>query len=183
MSKYKIYRVDHYDPEWIGKRRRRINIIFASLAILSAPLVIIFKHLLKIGIGESNLITMIFLYGLYLLLYLKLKSENNNIKIIGNIEFTKAGIIKQIGDSFTEIKYYSINSVELQKHIPALTFKEGKSGFFTYILSICYKDSHKESLIVSDRPSGKRQDLSITDTIKTLNKLYFCQDLNNTTKR
>ena len=183
MSKYKIYRVDHFDPDWVGKRRRRLNLIFVGLAVISAPLVIVIKNLLKIGIGESNLITMIFVYGFYILLYLKLKSENKNIKTIGDIEFTKSGIIKQIGDSITEIKYDLINSVELQKHIPALTMKESKSGYFTYILSIHYKDSHKESLIVSDRPSGKLQDLSITETIKTLNKLYFNKDLINATKR
>jgi hypothetical protein len=111
MSKYKIYRVDHYDPEWIGKRRRRLNAIFVTIAILAAPLMIINKNLFKIGIGESYLTTMIFLLGFYLLLYLKLISENKSIKTIGVIEFIKTSIIKQIRDSITEIKYDSINSV------------------------------------------------------------------------
>ena len=173
MSRFKIYRVDHFDPEWVGKRRRRLNLIFAALAIISAPLVIVIKNLLEIGIGESNLITMILIYGFYLLLYLKLKSENKNIKTIGDIGFSKSGIIKQIGDSVTEFKYDSINSIELQKHIPALTLKESKTGYFTYILTIQFKDSHNEIFIVSDRPAGKWQDLSITETIKTINKLYF----------
>jgi hypothetical protein len=171
MSKYKIYRVDHHDPAWFGKRRRRLNIVFAALAILSAPLMIIVHNLLKIGIGGTNLILIIILCGLYLLLYLKLKSENKNIKTIGDIEFTRTCIIKRIGDSLTETTYDSIDSVELQKHIPALTINESKSGFFTYILSIYFKDSRIETLIVSDRPSGKLQDLSITETIKTLKKL------------
>jgi len=183
MSKYKIYRVDHHDPVWIGKRRRRLNLVFAALAILSAPLMIIIHDLFKIGIGETNLILIITLWGFYLLLYLKLKSENKNIKTIGDIEFTRTCIIKRIGDSLTETTYDSIYSVELQKHIPALTIKESKSGFFTYILSIYFKDSRKETLIVSDRPSGKLQDLSITETIKTLKKLHFFQDLNKITKR
>ena len=183
MSKYKIYRVDHHDPALIGKRRRRLNIVFVALAILSAPLMIIIHDLCKIGIGETNLIVIITLWGFYLLLYLKLKSENKNIKIIGDIEFTRTCIIKRIGDSLTETTYDSIDSVELQKHIPALTIKESKSGFFTYILSIYFKDSRKETLIVSDRPSDKLLDLSITETIKTLKKLHFCQDLNKITKR
>lgn len=183
MSKYKIYRVDHHDPAWIGKRRRRLNIVFVALAILSAPLMIVIRNLFKIGIGETNLILIITLWGIYLLLYLKLKSENKNIKAIGDIEFTRTCIIKHIGDSLTETTYDSIDSVELQKHIPALTIKESKSGFFTYILSIYFKDSRKETLIVSDRPSGKLQDLSITETIKTLKKLHFYHDLNKITKR
>ncbi len=182
MSKYKIYRVDHHDPAWIGKRRRRLNIVFAALAIISAPLMSIMHNFFKIGIGETSLILIITIWGFYLLLYFKLKSENKKIKIIGDIEFTKTCIVKHIGDSLTETTYDSIKSVELQKHIPALTIKESKSGFFTYILSIYFKDSHKETLIVSDRPSGKWQDLSITETIKTLKKLHFNQDLNSITK-
>ncbi len=176
MSKYRIYRVDHYDPDLVGKRRRRLTIIFLTLAILSVPLMIIIKNLLKIGIGESNLIIMVSLWGFYLIIYHKLKSENKSIKTIGDIEFTKTGIIKQIGDSLSEIKYDSIKSIGLQKHIPALSYKEGKSGFYTLKLSINFKDFRSETLIVSDRPKGKWQDLSITKTIKTLNKLYFCQN-------
>lgn len=183
MSKYKIYRVDHHDPVWIGKRRRRLNIMFAVVVTIFAPIMIIIHERFNIGLGEINLISMIVLGGFYLIFHFKLKSENKKIKTIGDIEFTKTGIIKQIGDSLTEIKYESINSVGLQKHIPALTLKESKSGYFTYLLSINFRDSHRETLIVSDRPSGKWQDLSITETIKTLNKLYFHQDLNNTTKR
>ena len=183
MSKYKIYRVDHHDPAWVGKRRRLLNIVFVALAILSVPLMIIIHNLFKIGIGETNHILIISLWSFYLLIYLKLKTENKNIKTIGDIEFTKTCIIKRIGDSITETTYDSIDSIELQKHIPALTIKESKSGFFTYILSIYFKDSRKETLIVSDRPSGKLQDLSITETIKTLKKLHLCQDLNKITKR
>jgi hypothetical protein len=134
------------------------------------------------GVAESYLITMFSLLGIFLLLFLKVKSENKRIKKIGDIEFTKSGIIKQIGDSTTEIKYASIRSVDLQKHIPALTINDGKSGYFTFILTIHFKDSQKEALIVSDRPSGKWQDLSITETIKTLNKLYFCHNMINLTK-
>jgi hypothetical protein len=178
MSKYKIYRVDHHDPAWVGKRRRRLNIVFAALAILSSPLMIIIHNLFKIGIGETSLILLIALWGFYFLLYLKLKSENKNIRTIGDIEFTRTCIIKRLGDSLTETTYDSIDSIELQKHIPALTIKESKSGFFTYILSIYLKDSRKETLIVSDRPSGKWQDLSITETIRTLKKLHFYQNLN-----
>jgi hypothetical protein len=101
----------------------------------------------------------------------KLKAENNKILTIGDIEFTKTGIIKHIGDSSTEFSYNSIKSIELQRHIPALSADEGKSGFYTYILSLIFKDSHVENLVVSDRPLGKWRDLSITETIKTLKKI------------
>jgi hypothetical protein len=171
MSKYIIYRIDHYNPAGIGKRRRRLNILFAAVAILSAPTTIIVHHLLNIGIDEAIWILMILLGIFYIFFHFKLKSENKKFKPIGDIEFTRFGIIKRIGDSFTETGYDYIDFVELQKHIPALTVNESKSGFYTYILSLNFKDSHKETLIVSDLPSGKWQDLSITDTIKTLRKL------------
>lgn len=61
-----VPRVDHYDPDWVGKRRRQLNIIFAALSILAAPVMIITKNLLKIGIGESYIFTMSILLGLYI---------------------------------------------------------------------------------------------------------------------
>jgi hypothetical protein len=171
MSKYIIYRVDHYDPAAIGKRRRRLNILFAVVAILSAPTIIIIHNLFNIGIDEAIWILIILLGIFYMFFHFKLKSENKKFKSIGDIEFTRTSIIKRIGDSFTETSYDYIDSVELQKHIPALTINESKSGFYTYILSLNFKDSHKETLIVSDLPLGRFQDLSITETLKTLKKL------------
>ena len=172
MSKYKILRVDSPDPLAIGKRRRRLMFGFAALAFLSAPLVLILHQHFKIEIGVSNLIVLVLFSGLFLALFLKLKAENRNFVTIGDIEFTKNSIIKRIGDSFSETRYESIESLELQEHIPALTIVESKSGFYTYILSIKFKDSHKENLIVSDRPLDNKQNLSVTETIKTLKKIH-----------
>lgn len=171
MSKYKILRVDHYDPISVGKRRRRINIMFAVIAMLSAPIIILIHQQFNVGIGETNLMLMILFWGLLFLLFRKFKIENNKYKTIGDIEFTRKRIIKRIGDTFSETSYDSIESIELQKHIPALTISGSKSGFYTYILSIKFKDSHKDSIIVSDRTLDKMQNLSITDTIKTLKRI------------
>jgi hypothetical protein len=171
MSKYKILRIDHYDPISIGKLRRRINIVFAAISILAAPIIILIHQLFNIGIDVTNLIVIILFGGLLFLLFRKIKTENNKYKTIGDIEFTKRRIIKHIGDTFSETSYSSIESIELKKHIPALTISESKSGFYTYILSIKFKDSHKDSLIVSDRPQNKMQDLSITKTLKTLKRI------------
>jgi hypothetical protein len=176
MSKYSIYRIDHFDPVLVGKQRRQMGIILAGLASLSIPMMMMIHKLLKIGTGEANLITLVFFIGFYILLYSKLKARNNKIKIIGEIEFTKTCIKKQIGDSLTEITYDSIHSIDLQRHIPALTISESKSAFITYILSINYKNSHRENFVVSDKPVGKWHDLSITDTIKTIKKLHYFQD-------
>jgi len=171
MSKYRILRIDHYDPISVGKRRRRINIMFAVIAMLSAPIIILIHQQFNVGIDETNLMLMILFWGLLFLLFRKFKNENNKYKTIGDIEFTRKRIIKRIGDTFSETSYNSIESIELQKHIPALTISGSKSGFYTYILSIKFKDSHKDSIIVSDRPLDKMQNLSITDTIKTLKRI------------
>jgi hypothetical protein len=171
MSKYKILRVDHYDPIAVGKRRRRINIMFAVIAMLSAPIIILIHLQFNVGIDETNLMLMILYWGLLFLLFRKFKIENNKYKTIGDIEFTRKRVIKRIGDTFSENSYDSIESIELQKHIPASLVSESKSGFYTYILSIKFKDSHKDSIIVSDRPLDKMQNISITDTIKALKRI------------
>jgi hypothetical protein len=171
MSKYKIYRIDHYDPVWIGKRRRRINVMYAIMSFVFMVVFLIVHQLFDISFAKLYFISILIIGVFYFYFYRKLKAENQKIMTIGDIEFTKTSIIKHIGDSSTELKYNSIKSIELQRHIPALTAAESKSGFYTYILSIVFKDSHKESLVVSDRPLGKWQDLSITETFKTLKKI------------
>jgi hypothetical protein len=171
MSKYKILRIDHYDPIAVGKRKRRINIIFAVIALLSAPIIILIHLQFSVGIDETNLMLMILFWGLLFLLFRKFKIGNNKYKTIGDIEFTRKRIIKRIGDTISENSYDSIETIELQKHIPALLISESKSGFYTFILSIKFKDSHKDSIIVSDRPTDNMQNLSITDTIKALKRI------------
>jgi len=171
MSKYKILRVDHYDPISAGKRRRRINVIFAAVVMIAAPIIILIHKKFNLGIDETNLILGISFWVLLFLIFSRFKIGNNKYKTIGDIEFTTKRIIKRIGDTISETSYEAIESIELQKHIPALTVAESKSGFYTYILSIIFKDSHKDCLIVSDRPLDKMQNLSITDTIKTLQRI------------
>jgi len=171
MSKYIIYGVDHYDPALIGKRRRRINILFPVLAIISAPFFIFTHQFFNISIGETLFIVMVPTGGFFLFFYFRFRFEDKKIRKIGDIEFTKTSIIRHIGDSLIENRYDSIESIELHDHIPATTITQSKSGFYTHILSIRFKDTHEESLIVSDLPAGKFQYLSIVDTINTLKKI------------
>jgi hypothetical protein len=147
-------------------------------AVMSFVFIVIFlfvHELFNISFMKLHLITILVIGGFYCYFYFKLKAENQKIITIGDIEFTKTAIIKHIGDSSTEYSYNSIASIELQRHIPALTAAESKSGFYTYILSLIFIDFHKESLVVSDRPLGKWRDLSITETIITLKKMISAQ--------
>jgi len=107
----------------------------------------------------------------YIGLFLKLRSDNSKIKTIGEIEFTQSGINKKLGDSSYSYPFSSIKRLELQKHIPAVTIRESKSGFFSYILGITFTNSSQEFLIVSDKPIDKKENLSISETIKTLKKI------------
>jgi hypothetical protein len=103
--------------------------------------------------------------------YLKLKRENKKFIEIGHIEFTSNCIIKRIGDSFTEISYGSIDFIELEKHIPATSIKESKSGYMSYILKIKFRNSQMEHYMVSDRPISKTMNICITETLKTLQRI------------
>jgi len=80
-------------------------------------------------------------------------------------------IKKRIGDSITKYDFQTIKGLELEKHIPSVTAKDSKSGYFSYILRIFFYNSSTESLVVSDKPIDRRQNLSILETMKTLKKI------------
>lgn len=109
--------------------------------------------------------------GIYLFLHYKLKNEPRKLKTIGDIEFTRTVIKKRIGDSITEYNLQSIKRLELERHIPSVTAKDSKSGYFSYILKIIFNNSSTESLVVSDKHIDRRQNLSIVETMKTLKKI------------
>jgi uncharacterized membrane protein YciS (DUF1049 family) len=155
----------------IGKRKRQIAFAYAFMSPAFVMIFMLIHQLFGIGFFILFLGSIPAIGGFYLYLYFKLKSDNRKIQTIGDIEFTRTGIKKHIGDSLSEFSYQSIKSIELQKHIPAVTIAESKSGFFSYLLSITFLDLHKETVVISDLPAGKWQDLSITETIKTLKKI------------
>jgi len=171
MSKYKIYRINHHDPHLVGKRRRRLNYLLILAIAIFSIIYFLLRQIFTISFLILYPAFILLLIGFYYPFHRKLKAENKSFDSIGDIEFTQAGIFKHIGDSTTEYKYDSIKSIELQKHIPALTPSDGKSGYYTHILSLDFKDSHKEMFVVSDRPLGKWRDLSIIETLKTLKRM------------
>ena len=132
---------------------------------------------LQIGINiihtnfDLALVLAIPFLGLYLYLYSRIKNRLSKIKTIGDIEFTRTGIRKRIGDSMTEYDFQTIKQLELEKHIPAANRGSTKSGYFSFILKIVFLNSPSESLIISDRPADTRQNLSILDTMNTLKKI------------
>ena len=171
MSRYSIYRIDHHDPELIGKRRRKLGMLFASGALIYVPVILGIKELFRLDSGTANLIAMVIMYSAIFIGYISIKKANKKFQIIGNIEFTRNSIIKTIGDSTSVSGYDSVKCIELKKHIPAISIAESKSGYFSYVLTLLYNDTSRENLIVSDRPVEKNVDLSIVETVKTIHKI------------
>jgi hypothetical protein len=151
-----------------------MNIMFGIMSFIFILLYFTVRQVFNVSFAILYPITMLFIAGFYYYFYRKLKAENQKIMTIGDIEFTRTSIVKHIGDSLTEFKYDSIINIELLGHIPASNPAEGKSGFFSHILTLDFKDSHKERIVVSDRPFGKWRDLSIRETVKTLKMITSC---------
>lgn len=171
MSRYKIYQIDHYDPKIVGKKKRRLALLYGGLFSIFYLLFHICVYILDIKPSIMFLTLLPTALGLYFWLYYKLKSDLKRIKTIGDIEFTRRSVKKRIGDSLTEYEFKSIEKLELQKHIPSVNAGGGKTGYFSYILTIMFLDSSSESLIISERPVDTRQNLSIENTMKTLKKI------------
>lgn len=171
MSRYKIYQINHYDPKIVGKKKRRLAVFYGALFSIFYLVFHICVYILNIKNSIMFLTLGPLVLGLYIWLHYKLKSDLKRIKTIGDIEFTRKSIKKRIGDSITEYEFRSIEKIELLKHIPAITSGGGKIGYFSYILNIIFINSSTESLVVSDRPTDKRLNLSIVDTMKTLKKI------------
>jgi hypothetical protein len=171
LSKYSIYRIDNPDPAGVGRRRRRLNGIFVTVAFSIVLLFMTGPVVFKASFMTMYSISVVLVLALAVFFQMRMKIENRKMKIIGDIEFTRTEIVKHIGDSVEEFSYKSIRKIELEKHIPALNIAESKSGYLTFILSLNFMDSGKECLVVSDKPIGKRQNLCIAETIKTLKNI------------
>ena len=177
MSAYKIYRVEFSNPVKVARNNRKINRTLGIMIVISVPFILMLLPLSRIDANIISMFVLLMPFLLVIYIVLKSKSRNRKLKCIGNIEFTRSGITKTIGDFCTKFDYESIESIRLMKHMPALTVFESKSGYFTYILSINFNDSRSEKLIVSDLPAGKGKSVSITDTVNTINRMHFAYQL------
>jgi len=170
MSCYRIYKIDHYDPQIIGKNRRRLAVI---ISITTLILTMVYQIGIQILHIHDLIVFSSFLFILAFSFYLnsKLKADLKKIKTIGELEFTRTCIKKRLGDIYVEYDFKLKKELELRKHIPGLSPEDSKSGYFSSILKIVFKNLQTESLIVSDRPIDKKQDLSVIETFRTLKKL------------
>jgi hypothetical protein len=170
MSRFRILRVDHYDPVSVGRRNRFLYAIYGvipSLFILSINLGAMHsKHFDLIFFGSIPVLALI----VYFILK-KIRSDIKNLKTIGEIEITQSGLKKRIGDSQTNYNFSSVKELTLIKHMPGTKISESKNRYYSYILKIKLIDGSEESIVVSDRSEDRDHKLSIADTMKTLKKI------------
>lgn len=171
MSRYRIYQIDHFDPRIAGQKKRRLVVYYAILSFLFALVFIVSLMALKINASLLFTVWTPLYIAFFLYLNSKIRSDLKHTKIIGEIEFTRTGIKKKIGDSLTEYEFRTINKIELQKHFPTVHINDSKSGYFTYILRIIFINYASESLVVSDKPIDDKLDICIVETMKTLKKI------------
>jgi hypothetical protein len=170
MSRFRIYRIEHFDPLIVGKKKRRL----AFMTGIGSVLIIIVFQICVQFLNVNYLIILSalpFILALSIYLNSRLKTDLRKIRTIGEIEFTKSCIKKKLGDIYIEYDFHLIRELELRKHIPAISPEDSKSGYFSYILKITFNDSITESLILSDRPVDRKQDISIVETLRTLKKI------------
>ncbi len=170
MSRFRILRVDSYDPVKVGKRNRLMYLIYATIPFVVLQAVNIFNVIdIKVHIGF--LITIPIIGLIYFFLLKKVRSAIKGLKTIGEIEITQSCFRKRLGDSVTEYSFQNIREIVLSKHIPATRLKEGKSRYFSYILKIVLQGGEEEFMVVTDKSTDHNQKMSLADTMKTLKKI------------
>lgn len=170
MSRYLIYRIDHFDPALAGKERKRQ---ITKYAFLSAGFVVVFIACIYLLNLEGPLFyssySYLFLISFYLLT-IRIRRQMKKTAVAGELEFTKGGMKKRLGDTLTEYDYNSVRRLDLRKHFPNLWFSNSSSGYFSHILTITFLNNTTESLVLSDKPLEKKPDTSIAGTLTTLRK-------------
>jgi len=171
MSRFSIYQIDHFDPQIAGRKRRRLAALYFSMFSLFLLVFQVLIHLLKINILLSFLITFPVITGITVYLFSILKSAQDKIKVIGELEFTRTFIRKKIADSVTEYDYESIDKIELQRHLPSVTITGYSGEYFSYIIKILFRNSHTEQLVVSNKSIEEKYNISVVNTLRTLKKI------------
>ncbi|MCX6301042.1 MAG: hypothetical protein NTW82_02565 [Bacteroidia bacterium] len=170
MSHFRILRVDHYDPVIVGKRNRRLYTVYGIIP----GLILVAFNLSSIGsmsYGLKYLISVPLIIVGAVLIMIKVRKNNENLKPIGEVEITQSCLKKRIGDSLTEIDFQNVKELTLTKHMPSTRLAESKGQYYSYILKIESIDGEEDTFVVTDRSIDQNHKLSVLDTIKTLKKI------------
>jgi hypothetical protein len=180
MSKFRIYRADSSDPALIGRINKKLYVAYTALLFLIMFTINIHTSLKR---GDTAMIifyvilSVLILVVLYLIV--KMQNQSKNLKKIGTLEFTKSFVKKEIGDLRSSYPYENIESIELEKHLRALTSTASKTGSLTHIIKIIHKNSASENFIIAGTSLDYKSKISIIETLKTLNKVVGIKTLIN----
>jgi hypothetical protein len=176
MSKFRIYQCKTSDP---AKPARQSRILIGSYLVLYMVIMIGLNSNLVVRKFNSRGITLALMLltvvVFLLILIIVMRKRTREIKQIGTLEFTRTMIKKEIGDLTGEYPFDTINKIEVEKHIRALTVFQSTTGYITYIIRIIKKDMTEEMFIVSDRSVGPTKKVTLSDTINTLKKITDLQ--------
>lgn len=170
MSRFRIHRMDHYDPAKAGRKYRIIYAICALTPIVFMNVAQLFMNL-DVNFNAIFLACLPVIVMVYFILLKKVRCNTRNMKQIGEIEITQSCLRKWIGDSMTEYSFQFIKELRLTKHLPSTSVKESKGSYYSYILKIILTDRTEESLIVSDRSIDHNNKISLAETMRTLKKI------------
>jgi hypothetical protein len=170
MSRFRIHRIDHYDPIRVGRKYRIIYAVCVLLPLIFMNVIQLMMNL-DLNTNEIFLACLPVIVMVYFILLKKVRANAKDMKQIGEIEITQSCLRKWIGDSMTEYSFQFIKELRLTKHLPSTSVKESKGSYFSYILKIILTDSTQESLIVSDRSIDHNNKISLAETMRTLKKI------------
>lgn len=172
MSKYKIYRAESSDPKEIGRRNKKLYIVYTIaffLLILTINLYYKFKDEHNSLILYFSILIVIICITAFVIY--KMRKQVNNLKTIGTLEFTKTCIKKEIGDLSTTYNYDSMLQIEVEKYLRDLSISSNKYGSSIYILKITNKNSSQDNFIVSNMSIDFGQKIGIIDTLNTVKSM------------
>jgi hypothetical protein len=172
MSKFKIYQSTTSDPKKLATQSKVVIGGYTTIYLLI--MVGLNSNLFISKLYDNGIIIAFILLTLILLTLIiihVLRKKLKQIKQIGNIEFSKTMIRKEIGDFKTEYLFNAIHKIEVTKHIRALTVFQSNTGYLTYIVKIITNDFYEEQFIVSEISYDSKKKISLLDTIETLKKI------------
>jgi hypothetical protein len=170
MSRFRVHRIDHYDPVKVGRKYRTIYAICVLTPLAFMNVVQLLMNL-DLNFNAIFLACLPVIVMAYFILLKKVRSNAKEMKQIGEIEITQSCLRKWIGDSMTEYNFHLIRELRLIKHLPSTSVKESKGSYYSYIFKISLLNGMEESLIVSDRSIDHNNKISLADTMKTLKKI------------
>jgi len=168
MSKFIIYSSKDRSLEKLGNRNKILFWLIFLVFSLAGAIIPLTEDFFTNNFG--NLIFISYL-GLIVLLVLFAILFSKKLKKIGEIEFTKSGAIKRIGDFIETWNYDSVKKISVTKHMKEIFSLTNHERSKTYLLSTEFSNDNKIERIVLGSQSVDKPEASLQDILKLLSKV------------